>query len=372
MPTYANRRGRRRVRAAATVQGKVKTKWWPDDSKKSYREAATWEEAIKKEQARQEKDNHQQIPTVSYPTVHEWLTQYLDYIESRVAKKTYKEKKDAAKRLLAYIPPDTPTNRLTFNRAMQFLTEQGRTRSGYSANKARKNLAVAWKWACKFLPGFPAEAGNPFAAVDKLPEQRKPRYVPPEEDFWAVLDVTEGQDRVMLIAALHLALRKSELFGLTWEDLDFASGVVRVWTSKRRGSNREYDWLPMTRELKRELLWWWENRPMKRTVYVFTQLYKSPSRWHEPGKPFIKRHHWMKELCALAGVKHFGLHGIRHLSATILFKAGYPLAVIQRILRHKSPTTTERYLQRLGLTDLKIDDEVFARKEKGKVIAINQ
>lgn len=371
MPTYANRRGRRRVRAAVMVKGKLKTKWWPDESKKSYREAAAWEEVIKQEMARQEEET-QQIPTKSCPTIHEWLTQYLDYIELRVAKKTFQEKKDAAKRLLAYVPPETPADRLRCEDAMRFLADQGRTRSGYSANKVRKNLAVAWKWGRKFLHGFPAQAGNPFAAVDKLPEQRQPRYVPPEEDFWAILDVAKVQDKVMLITALHLALRKGELFGLTWEDLHFTSGAVRVWTSKRRGSNKEYDWLPMTRELKKELLWWWENRPMKRTIHVFTQLYQSPSRWHEPGTPFVGRQHWMKELCALAGVKYFGLHSIRHLSATILFKAGYPLAVIQRILRHKSPSTTERYLQRLGLNDLVIDDEVFARKKEGKVIAIHQ
>jgi len=62
----------------------------------------------------------------------------------------------------------------------------------------------------------------------------------------------------------------------------------------------------------------------------------------------------MKEICALAGVKKFGHHAIRHLSATILFRAGYKLTVIQRILRHKHPTTTERYLQKLGYWILRL------------------
>ncbi len=45
----------------------------------------------------------------------------------------------------------------------------------------------------------------------------------------------------------------------------------------------------------------------------------------------------------------FGFHAIRHLSASILFKLGYEVGVMQAILRHKSPNTTERYLRSIGL-----------------------
>lgn len=47
-----------------------------------------------------------------------------------------------------------------------------------------------------------------------------------------------------------------------------------------------------------------------------------------------------------AEVKRFGLHAIRHLSVSILFKNGLSLIDIQTILRHKKTTTTERYLHR--------------------------
>jgi len=61
----------------------------------------------------------------------------------------------------------------------------------------------------------------------------------------------------------------------------------------------------------------------------------------------------MKKACIKAGVKPFGFHGIRHLSATMMYQNGVPLAVIQSVLRHKSPSTTERYLKSLGLIDIK-------------------
>lgn len=48
--------------------------------------------------------------------------------------------------------------------------------------------------------------------------------------------------------------------------------------------------------------------------------------------------------CIPAGVEPFGYYGIRHLTATELFHAGPPASLIQRILRHKNPNTTARYL----------------------------
>ena len=59
----------------------------------------------------------------------------------------------------------------------------------------------------------------------------------------------------------------------------------------------------------------------------------------------------MRRLCDRAEVKRFGFHGIRHLTATTLYKLGYEVATIQTILRHKSPSTTERYLKNLGLEE---------------------
>ncbi len=62
-----------------------------------------------------------------------------------------------------------------------------------------------------------------------------------------------------------------------------------------------------------------------------------------------------------AGVKPFGLHSIRHLTASILANAGEPLIRIQAILRHKKLATTERYLHRL--TDLKSTMQVLSKRK---------
>jgi len=361
MPTYTTKNGRRVIRAAVMVDGISRKKWFSDDSKDTWRKAAEWEAVQKREL--KTRTSPQEVTC----TALTWLTAYLEYTAPRVGFKTIQEKQAACRKFIARAG-DVAVEKITASIAATHLAEQAALRSGHAANKDRKNLSHAWEWGRKFIKGFPATIGNPFAQADRLPETRQPRYVPSETDFWAVVDVCQGQDRVLLLTALHLALRRGELFALTWSDIDWGNNAVRIYTSKRKGGHREFDWLPMTTDIRKELRQWWEQRPIKTTTHVFTQIYASDSRWHQPGAPYKQRQHFMDSICKKAGVKPFGYHAIRHLSASILYKAGYPIAVIQRILRHKAPTTTERYLRRLGLLDLNIDDQVFSRP--GKVIPL--
>jgi len=84
--------------------------------------------------------------------------------------------------------------------------------------KDRKNLVAAWHWGMKYFE-LVLPAPNP-CLVEKMPEVRSPRYVPPEEDFWCIYDFAKEQDKIMLLAFLHLGARRGEIFRLTCEALD--------------------------------------------------------------------------------------------------------------------------------------------------------
>ena len=215
---------------------------------------------------------------------------------------------------------------------LNYLRVQAKKRSGYAANKERKNLLAAWNWGIKYLN---LHSPNP-CLTERFPEERHNRYIPPESDFWKVYEVLDGQDKVMMLAYLHLAARRSELYKLRWEDVDFAGQKVRIGTRKRLGGSLEYDWLPMTDELFNSMV---IHRQAAKNEWVFP----NPER----GLPFIARQRHMKRVCNKADVKPFGLHAIRHLTASILAQEDVPMVTIQRILRHKQLTTTERYIRGL-------------------------
>jgi len=92
------------------------------------------------------------------------------------------------------------------------------------------------------------------------------------------------------------------------------------------------------------------HRQAAKNEWVFPDL--------ESGKPYTVRQHFMKKLCRKAGVKTFGFHAIRHLTASILAQADVPMVTIQRILRHKNLMTTERYIR--GLEPVKPALEILS------------
>lgn len=264
----------------------------------------------------------------------DWATAYLEYSQARFVSKTWDEKRSMFKRMFKIVAPSQPVHTLTSGQVLNFLKEQAVKRSGYSANKDRKNLVAAWNWGMKYF-GLPSP--NP-CLVDRFPEERQKRYVPPESDFWKVYHAAESsQDQVMLLTYLHLAARRMEIFKLKWEDVDFADSRVRLYTRKRMGGSLEHDWLPLTDDLFNALL---DHRQGCSGEWVFPD----PST----DLAYYQRNRWMPRLCEKAGVRPFGLHAIRHLTASILAKANVSMIDIQAILRHKNLSTTERYIQRIS------------------------
>jgi integrase len=63
------------------------------------------------------------------------------------------------------------------------------------------------------------------------------------------------------------------------------------------------------------------------------------------GDRYTTRRKFMKGLCKRAGVRPFGLHALRRFFASLLvdkYKESIP--VIQKLLGHASPSTTDRYI----------------------------
>jgi len=358
MPSKIKKGGRIRWMGRIQKQGKIKQKLF--DTKV---DALTWE-------TEQRQSDWSKIGTAY--SIGEWAQDYMDYAR-KFSAKTYGEKRKTFKEFFAVrneqgkpvVDPAARVETLASGMVLRVLQTQFEKRSGYAANKDRKNLVAAWNWGVRYR-AMPQP--NP-CLVDKFPEQRVPRYVPPEEDFWKIYELTSGQDQVMLTAFLYLGARRGEIFRLAWEDVDFANCRIRLSTRKRQGGTLEYDWLPMTKELKKQLLWWWEARTFKRSEYVFVCEEGYDFCRDHYGKPFQYRHQFMKRLCERAKVKPFGFHGIRHLTASILFRLGHPVSVIQAILRHQSASTTERYLKSLGLEETRSALESLSER-RGKVIHI--
>lgn len=147
-------------------------------------------------------------------------------------------------------------------------------------------------WAKEFIEGWQLDTvhPNPVTVVPRRKEIRHDRNVPPEEDFWAVYEMSEGQDRVILSAAYYLAAKRGELWGLQWrKDIDLKERQVRLKTNKTADVRSKYTWLPMVDDLYKALLWQWENVRANTHDYVFW----SQAENQHKGKRFVCRQRWM-------------------------------------------------------------------------------
>ncbi|MCI5133636.1 MAG: site-specific integrase [Candidatus Electrothrix sp. AW2] len=328
MPYYNKQRGK--------WQGQIKYK----DRRhtklfKTLREAKKWE--MQKRTALETLESsadHPQSLQTAIISLGDWANQYLDYSKLNHSKITYQEKQRSFRSFFVSVDYSLSVDTLHKRMVLDHLSKQAQERSGYAANKERKNFVAAWNWAAQYIPGFPLQ--NPFL-VQRFAEERSPRYVPSEEDFWKVYEQAETeQDRVMLLCFLHLAARRNEIFTLRTEDVALADHRVRLYTRKRKDGSRCFDWVPMSSKLHRELS---QYMPSVSGEWVFLNP--------RSGFPYVYRQKWIPRLCRLAEVEKFTLHAIRHLSASILIKNGVPSHQVQAILRHHKLSTTERYIHQL-------------------------
>ncbi len=308
---------------------------------------AKWREEIKLEAER------------TTPTILEWGNDYLDFSKKRHSERTYLDKQYALDLLVRAVGGTTEVRHITVGNALHILDDVAERRSGYVANQVRKNLLAAWNWGNRYLDKWPDKA-SPFGKVESYSYQKRPRVVPPMEDVQAVLSVMDESDRAMLLAYLHTAARRDEIFRLQWEDIDFANSKLTLWTRKRQGGAWEADRIPMTRDLREALLK--ERGKGNGHGLVFCR---------EGGRKYQYRRHWIPYWCERAGVPKFSFHGIRHLAASWLDAHNVPLTTIQAVLRHKSANTTAKYLHELRGVQADLDS-VFSNDQKAKVMDIKK
>lgn len=179
----------------------------------------------------------------------------------------------------------------------------------------------------------------------------------------AVLSAAKG-DRLeaFAILALTLGLRRGELLGLRWQDVDFAAGEMRIdhtlaykpgaglvlGEPKTKAGRRTIPLVPPCASALRE----------HRRRQAAEQL-ACGSAWAgsdhvfatEIGTPIDPRNvlRWWHGLTVRAGVGRRRIHAARHTCATLLYNAGVPLEQVSAILGHASLSITSDIYARVQL-----------------------
>lgn len=141
--------------------------------------------------------------------------------------------------------------------------------------------------------------------------------------------------RVAWLIMLDCGLRVSEMLEVLWEDLDFSAKILNVRRSLKKRGRVVKRVVPMPARLIEELAEWYRvtryREPDSRVVHGRGCGSKKMNR--SAVDKHIKRKH--PDLSA---------HVLRHTFATDQVQAGTPINVVQKLLGHKDPATTQIYV----------------------------
>lgn len=183
---------------------------------------------------------------------------------------------------------------------------------------------------------------NPADSV-KLPKKQK--YNPnifTEDNFKALLDMVKGtDDEIPIILAAGCGMRRGEIFGLQWGDIDFNKRTINIERSDVRVlSNIEKS--PKNESSK---------RVFKAPDYVIERLkYYKPIKAKESDKVIVR---WkpssyserFKFLLRKNGLPRVRFHDLRHFNAIIMLKYGISDKVAAERLGHAQVSTLKNIYQ---------------------------
>ncbi|PKW25414.1 tyrosine-type recombinase/integrase [Phycicoccus duodecadis] len=139
--------------------------------------------------------------------------------------------------------------------------------------------------------------------------------------------------------AVFTGLRRSELVGLRWSDIDTERGVLTVRTSKTDAGRRVVD---LDDRSTGALMAWRLAQEAERAAWGPAWVETGHVFTYENGEPLKLQYatRLFDKLRVAAGLPLMTLHGLRHMSASLMIASGANLAVVSKRLGHSSVQVT--------------------------------
>jgi integrase len=164
------------------------------------------------------------------------------------------------------------------------------------------------------------------------------------------------RDYAIVLLALELGLRSSDISNLQFDDIDWTRKRIRIVQKKTKKALE----LPLPRSVSNAIVEYMRHgRPNSKVPFVFVRHIAPYGQYHELWNV-------MQRALSISGIKipdesTKGLHILRHTLGSNLLKKGVPLPTITEILGQRSVITTEIYLHTdtEGLRQCALDAEVL-------------
>lgn len=186
---------------------------------------------------------------------------------------------------------------------------------------------------------------NPADAIDRPVHEQQPGKALSAADLAEAAPLIE--DDLALSLALYAGLRRGEICGLQWGDVDLKAGVLHVRRQRCRAFGQLIEKQPKSRAGVRDIPIAAELLPILRAAYRLA-----------PGAPVVDvtpetlTRRWEKlQRSALDLAEHYRLHDLRHTYGSRLVLAGVNLRVVQYLMGHSKIDITMRVYSHCRASD---------------------
>lgn len=170
---------------------------------------------------------------------------------------------------------------------------------------------------------------SPMDAVDRPKHKPEPGNALTEADYMAA--VPEISEDLALSLALFAGLRRAEITGLRWGDVDLVSGVLHIRRIRHRVGGKLIDAAPKSAAGVRDLPIAPELLPILRRCYRL-----SPSAFCIDTAPEALDRRWKRIQDGLSLSRRYRLHDLRHTYVTRAILSGINPRVVQYLAGHSS------------------------------------
>jgi integrase len=284
-------------------------------------------------------------------TLAQFLKSWLESVaKPSVRPKTYRTYSDLVKLHLEPALGNQPLAKLSPQRIQTFLNDKSKSglapktvRHIHSTLRAALNIALRW--------GLVARNVATLVSPPRL--QAKEIKPMSQGEIKAFLNTIKG-DRLecLFLIAFSLGLRRGELLGLRWQDIDLEARTLRVSLALQRVSGKLELSEPKTDRSRRAL-------PLTDGLISALRTHRARQReerllagpkWKENGFVFsssigtpLEPRNLIRKFQAIlkkANLGHYRFHDLRHSCATMLIAQGAPARTVMDILGHSQISLT--------------------------------
>lgn len=292
--------------------------------------------------------------------IDQWLTERVDGKLKESTREKYHRISRTVKKEIGHLRMDKITKR-NVQLFINSLESDGRNQitKGRLSSKSVHDYLSFVSSVCSYAIELNMIKENPAKGIKIAPngiqeaQDDKCYTLEEAQQFLELLQNEPPLRKAFFVCAIYAGLRKGEILGLEWKDIDFETRILSICRiAEYTVSKGHYTDTPKTKTSIRSIF-----MPDEMIMALKERQEEQKKdresvgdRWKETDRIFTdmeggtlgssSMYNWLVRFCEKTGMRRVSLHSFRHLNATLLISNGVDVKTVSALLGHAQTSTT--------------------------------